>query len=313
MAKKQTAGDMKRSLEEKIVEELQKTGFPTEIVSATVLEQHGWTVIHNPPYLDPNEKINREHDIYAYHTWVPQAGERRYFLSAQLIIECKKSENPWVFFTMPSRGGYGLSLRVRSGERHGFPQRSNGVSRIDGDVETFHHYFASGKVARTYHEPFKGREQAGRGPAIYAAVLAVTGATLFHDPGSDAEGVTTISYPVIIFDGPLFEAQIDSVKNISVRRADHICLSYSFIDPKDPSDSPLGRIRRLLGISAGFTIDVVQAEYWEQFLAILEQEHQTLSDRFRAALADGSLQGIDWDATATARRAAIPGNTQQPT
>lgn len=306
MAKKQTTGETERPLEERIVEELQKTGFPTEIVSANILEQRGWTVTHNPSYLDPNEETSREHDIYAHRSWITQGIEYPYFLTVQIIVECKKSDKPWVFFTVPRRGARSPSLRIRSGKHRGFPRHSKGNTEIDGDFEAFHHYFASGKVARTYHEPFKGREQADRGQVIYAAVLAVTGATLFRDFESDVDGFTTISYPVIIFEGPLFEAEIDNAKKISVRRADHICLSYSFIDPKDSSDSPGDRLRMLLGTSGSFTIDVVQADYWEQFLAVIEQEHQTLFDRFGAALEDGSLRGYNWKAMGADRREATP-------
>lgn len=62
-------GKEKRSLEESILEELERTGFPTEIVAARTIERCGWSTILNPLYIDPREKVSREFDIRAYKFW----------------------------------------------------------------------------------------------------------------------------------------------------------------------------------------------------------------------------------------------------
>jgi len=52
------------SLEEKILKELEKTGYPTEIVCASVMQSRGWAVVHSPSYLDDLEN-KAEHEVIA--------------------------------------------------------------------------------------------------------------------------------------------------------------------------------------------------------------------------------------------------------
>jgi hypothetical protein len=87
--------------ETKILQELQKTGYPTEIVSASLMQWRGWGVIHNPTYLDDSEDRSREFDIRAYKSFDFEDG--RFSIGVYLITECKKSEKPWVFFMTPER------------------------------------------------------------------------------------------------------------------------------------------------------------------------------------------------------------------
>jgi hypothetical protein len=87
-------------LEKDILHELEKTGYPTEVVSSSILQQHGWGVTHNPSYRDDLEGGNREYDIRVYKSWKYSISkEDNKPLDVFLLIECKKSEQPWVFFT----------------------------------------------------------------------------------------------------------------------------------------------------------------------------------------------------------------------
>ena len=91
-------------LENKILEELRKTGYPTEIVTASIMQNRGWGVLHNPSYLDDIELRSREFDVRAYRQWrveaLPEA-TNSLTIGVYLVCESKKSEKPWVFFTTP--------------------------------------------------------------------------------------------------------------------------------------------------------------------------------------------------------------------
>ncbi|MGH8066352.1 MAG: hypothetical protein ACRERE_14175 [Candidatus Entotheonellia bacterium] len=57
---------MGESLEQKVLKDIEKTGYPTEIISASVLQHRGWEVTHNPSYWDEDEGKSREFDILAF-------------------------------------------------------------------------------------------------------------------------------------------------------------------------------------------------------------------------------------------------------
>ena len=63
-----------KTQEENIISELQKTGYPTEIVGASIMQQRGWGVLHNPSYLDDREGQSREFDIQAFREWRMEVG-----------------------------------------------------------------------------------------------------------------------------------------------------------------------------------------------------------------------------------------------
>src|SRR2546425_7649749 len=88
---------MNQSLEQKIRDHIQKSGYPTEIISSSIMQQRGWTVIHSPSYWDDSERKSREFDILANRDIIVQQLTVRIFL----ISECKKSDNPWAFFMTP--------------------------------------------------------------------------------------------------------------------------------------------------------------------------------------------------------------------
>jgi hypothetical protein len=57
---------MSGSLEKKILEDMEKTGYPTEIMSASIMQGRGWEVTHKPSYWDEDERKSREFDIIAF-------------------------------------------------------------------------------------------------------------------------------------------------------------------------------------------------------------------------------------------------------
>src|SRR5690348_2408792 len=87
--------------EKNIVDELVKTGFPTEIVAGAAMASWGYGVIHSPAYFDHVELKSREFDLRAFKTWNVVDETPKWSVSLYLVAECKKSETPWVFFTTP--------------------------------------------------------------------------------------------------------------------------------------------------------------------------------------------------------------------
>lgn len=86
--------------EKDILEDVLKSGFPTEIKAANTLISEGWMVFRNFPYIDRDSGKERSYDIRAvkYGPKHSPLKEHAYFM-VKLFVECKYSSNkPWVFF-----------------------------------------------------------------------------------------------------------------------------------------------------------------------------------------------------------------------
>lgn len=78
----------------KIIENINNSGFVLEYEVAHLFEENGWSVINNRYYLDDDSQRSREIDIIAYK--VREIDETFYYTT--LIISCKKSnEHMWAF------------------------------------------------------------------------------------------------------------------------------------------------------------------------------------------------------------------------
>src|SRR6267143_2632330 len=97
----------KKSKEQFLLEQLEKTGLLLEMEVSIVLEKKGWIVYNQDPYVDFEEEKTREIDIFASH--VSQLAhyvlhkKTPFPLDFDIAIECKKSDNTaWVFLTRPA-------------------------------------------------------------------------------------------------------------------------------------------------------------------------------------------------------------------
>lgn len=82
--------------ERKILEDIKKTGYPLEVDVANWLIEKGWSVFPQYPYFDKQAKKIRAIDMVASHYgWAIMSGGL-----PRLIVECKKSEKPWIFYSV---------------------------------------------------------------------------------------------------------------------------------------------------------------------------------------------------------------------
>jgi hypothetical protein len=165
------------SLEDKILKELAMTGFPTEIVSAGIMQGREWFVVHNPSYVDDTEPRSREFDIQGYREKAKQIGEKRYEIGIYLIAECKKSEKPWVFFTTPEKHQdwrSGSVIKWYQHKKQVFTDWSHSESLISDEcLRDHHHYFREARLARTFHHPFRSEKEHSQ--MIYSASALPSG------------------------------------------------------------------------------------------------------------------------------------------
>lgn len=210
---------------DKIVEDLNKSGFASELTALQNFAEQGWSMTAGPHYLDPIEKRSREIDIYA---WL-QCEDEESGLSFHptLICDVKKSEKPWVL------------LHTNGGDRFGSEEMNREMMNLDvslGSVCTrgrniktdahkiqfeFHSdsvAMENGWLAHGIHEAFKPPTEHSR---WYQAALSLCRCIHVYAQGrGTSDSVLTdnvsIMQPVIILDGELFSAKINEEREIEV-------------------------------------------------------------------------------------------------
>lgn len=83
---------------------LENNGFPLEMEVADSLFSMGFNVTHSDRYVDSDSLKDREIDVVAEKTWSHQ--EINFDFRLKLIIECKKSEKPFVLFSGNKKRGW---------------------------------------------------------------------------------------------------------------------------------------------------------------------------------------------------------------
>lgn len=281
------------ALIEKIRKDVDKTGYPTEILTASLLDQTGWKTVLSPSYKDGVSGISREFDVRAYRQYLVAQESNRVTLGIYLMMECKKSDKPWVFFTTPAEGEReshrhpGQLIQSPSGH-YGNVFWSNlaetePVVRND-DWQSFHHYFNSIQWAHNYYEPFKNLEKADRSVQIHTAIQSVVNATGFYMSEHDvSDQWIRVFYPVIVFDGHLFEAVVRSPSDIDILPAQHVVLKHRFIpEPTWPNQRGIEEKTML--------IDVVSAAFISEYSTLIDRQSYTMFELLRIALREGRFQ-----------------------
>jgi hypothetical protein len=238
-----------------IEEDIKKSGFPLEIEVSSVLRKDGWDLRNQAYYMDEDEGKPRAVDIVASKSYFEDfLGHNR--LRILLIIECKKSQKPWVFFTTPEDRKFS-AIPILTIKHCANPKLEN-QRFYKWIMKSLHYALPYGKKrAIVHYEPFK----AGEGREIFEAALQVTKALNF-ELKQDMETspkipITSIGifFPVIVFDGHLYECQLQN--------GDTKVLSTDYVQY-------LREQREL------FIIDVFTKQFLLQYLGIIDKEVEAL-------------------------------------
>ena len=271
------------NLQSKVLKELKKTGFPTEVVCAEIMQKNGWGVLHSPSYWDEAEKVSREYDLRVFRKWKFFTKDRESYIGIYLITECKKSEKPWVFFSTPESYKTSGSQFIKAIDKFIFPSDHRADSRISDDIlKNIHHYFKNPELARTFYEPLKGNEKSNTSQMIYSAIMSSIKATLFHLRDRGFDSTTSIYYPIIVFNGNMYTAKVKSLDDIELLPSEHILLSFNYMLPKSVARSSIWEQQER------FIIDIVHYKYLEKFLGLLEKEHSEMAQIIQESFCKGN-------------------------
>lgn len=258
--------EVSESFIRKIKEDIKKSGVPLEIEVSSKLKEDDWNVISHDYYVDDEEKISREIDVAAWKRFEIRGRLHDYF-NMYLMVECKRSlEKPWVFYTSAK----GEEIEVPQFHDRKMHQRPR-ARTVDQLVEEYKwtrhiHHFSSmfDKNAIIGYEPF----MKGKGERIFEASMQVIKA-LAYSRVSISRRLSLVSrglflwYPVIVFDGHMFEYTLD--EEVKPARYLQYLVRHRF---RDPSTSAL--------VGDGFLIDVLRKDFLAEYLRILRKECQTI-------------------------------------
>lgn len=231
-------------LKDKILKDIEKTGFVTELKTVSTLIKNGWSSEHSVTYEDKDENRSREIDIVA--TKAEYIRELGFRLTFYLVIEVKKSERPWIIFTTNARfATLGWRIMNRSSNIHklqiveGFKEAGHYMPILDVDCikENSIREFTF-RVGKAFHELEKS---SGDKSKIYEALMSSGKAShyLKHRFKQDSladfdinkEVDIQIYLPIIVLDGLLYEVFTTHQGEIDTQEKDFIPVEMSYSSP----------------------------------------------------------------------------------
>jgi hypothetical protein len=264
-----------------IVAGMKRAGFPLEISTGMRFSGRGWNVEHQMIFHDEDERKSRNIDLVAH-----KAVDKQFLSFKRLnytVVECKKSKSPWVFYTpnssllekqievsafrlkalskpMPSL----MQVRTLSAHSHYFSKkptdRVGQASYVAFDVD-----MEGGKKRKKGHDSFFTALN-----QVLKAVRHQERETMSFFRYNITQGLLVVHYPVIVFDGDMYECVLDANEEPQLTETDYVKYDASF----------LGSWQQSVGQFAPeyFLVDVIGKEFLPQYINWLDEEMNRISD-----------------------------------
>jgi hypothetical protein len=223
------------------------------------LQRYEWSVRNQVYYIDKDEGKRRSVDIVAHKGFFESIGAYDR-LNVSLVIECKKSVKPWVFFTSLKEGHPLFELPFSMIRHFAMPELRNSFGFNRWTQKQMHYAPSfSKKCAIISYEPFKK----GDGREVPEATYQVTKALNYllefftKTPKLTAMKPVFILYPVIVFDGHIFECEL---QNGDIKLAQSNFVQF-FVE-----------------IEQYFLIDVLRKEFLPKYLEVIDEEITSLKE-----------------------------------
>lgn len=241
---------------EKLKKEIESTGHPVSLKVSNILNKNGWFVKNAPRYkLEDNERF-REIDVFAIR-------KSSFFGDCwdNLIIECKKQNANWVFFRQNKENTNILTLNPNHLE-------NTELSIYDwikkqGLFKKSHYYKRN--ICSYYFVGFVNPNNTKESGTIDHAIEQVLSSLFFYMRQKDSTTQSHMLYPIIVFEGKLFEAWYDP--ELQVQETNHVSLFFE-AEMAKPEVIPAHGLNEIASwfSSKPFIIDVVRLDYFEEFL-----------------------------------------------
>ena len=195
---------------------IENSGHPVSLRASTILQKKGWYVKNAPRYTSVKESdVLMEIDI------VSRKKSKLYkHANCELIIECKKQKDPWIFFTQNKKNDDVFTLNVN------FAGFYNGYVDDSKESELFFqkHFYYNQNLCTYSMVGGKNPETGNPGATIDRAISQVYNAVKFYLSQGYNE-VPEFYYPIIVFDGEMFEASYPDGQ-LKIKSTNHVNLYF---------------------------------------------------------------------------------------
>ena len=229
---------MDEKFREKIIKDLEKSGFGSEMRAIREFLSRNWHCTGNFSYFDKDAQKSREGDLHASRIGSKDLGSRSSVVFwFHIAGEVKKSDNPWIVFKQPIR-----RLRVTDAYNNLIFFKHLPFSYVNL-VEPLTEHCLLAKIeweGYGIHESFKKPDKSSRWYSSFVSSCKAAEHILERNSEgkeSDRE-ISKDAFknppffvfvkPVVVLDGPLLSAEITSTGKISIKEIDAAPFQFHF-------------------------------------------------------------------------------------
>lgn len=218
--------DMDQEFERKVIEDLEKSGFSSELRAIRTFISSGWNCTEFANFLDVDQEMVTSIDLLAWQDKFVSKDNLRYGVQFNINAEVKKSEKPWVVFKE-------MSLHVND-------DYINNLTHICGltpfdlrqSMSAGSVYAKLGWRGYSIHESFKKPDAPSRSYSAFVKVCKSAESRLSacsayykehvehlkqtNNPDPYKERVVVFVKPVVILDGKLIAASMLDTGEVSI-------------------------------------------------------------------------------------------------
>lgn len=278
-----------QDIEKKIREDIEKTGFVSELKVVSTLLENKWHPEHSYTYEDKDENISREIDVITYKPIT----DKNCTVGINLIIEIKKSESPWVVFTTQKKAtlswATNLFIAGRSWilkKKYGtYESKLNVINSLNVQENCLRK--DSLRVGKAFHELNKNPSDKSK---IYGALISSGKAAKYYRDlnYNESESIyksgdytsIILFLPLVVLDGILFEVYNDSKGEIKIEKKDFIPVEMFYSSPKYKS------LENQFGVT--FAPDLITIDYLTEYIKKIELWQTGLLNAALKNLGNGS-------------------------
>lgn len=264
---------------------IEKSGYLLEQRICPIIERYGFLTKTNEQYQDQDTGKSREIDVYAVKFNNLYRKEFDGIFEIILLIECKNNSTPVVFLSQLSPLGKGvIAYIVLNGYPDGIYDKETKTIALIEDYfhfEKFHHNYKVEWYAKQFCKIVPGKritrqktEWKASHKGLYESIESLVKATDYYS-SKLKNGIVLVEevkdiihlgmiYPVLLFAGKIFEYRVYD-KKYRLYNKKHLTL-YKTIESKT--------------LRGTFHIDVIQEDYLQSFLDIIEEENRKIVKRF---------------------------------
>ena len=274
-----------KTLEKSILDEINKTGFVSELKIGSILSKAGWNTFPCFSYMDKDEGKSREIDMIASKIEYDEFLD--FNLYVDLVIEVKKSDSKhWVVFTVPkSNISYGWSI-IHGGTNYiknvqlFNNEYDKSIIFNDKHIDSSNPKYSLPRVGKAFHEFSKSEKDKSQ---IYGSLISASKAAIYHrdlfykqdqnaDYNENQNTTLSLYLPVVVFDGKLFEVFNNAKGEIELKGADYIPIEMQYSSPNYNS----------FGFYETFQPDLVTIDYLPTYLKNIESWISQMWEGFKS-------------------------------